>query len=56
LHAGASEAARSFVKVMEFSCVAEVEKFLEDFVPGQSLDEVDDLFKDCVETEIRFYK
>jgi hypothetical protein len=36
--------------------VAEVNKFLDDFAPGQSLDEVDDLLKDVVETEVKFYK
>jgi hypothetical protein len=41
---------------MELDCVAEVNKFLDDFTPGQSLDEVDDLLKDVVETEVKFYK
>jgi hypothetical protein len=41
---------------MELGCVAEVNKFLEDFTPGQSLTEVDDLLKDVVETEVKFYK
>jgi len=56
LHAGASDSARSLLKDMELSCVAEVNKFLDDFAPGQSLTEVDDLLKDVVETEVKFYK
>ncbi|XP_069695187.1 secernin-2 [Periplaneta americana] len=56
LHAGASESARSLLKDMELNCVAEVNKFLDDFAPGQSLSEVDDLLKDVVETEVKFYK
>lgn len=56
LHAGASDNARSLLKDMELGCVAEVNKFLDDFTPGQSLTEVDDLLKDVVETEVKFYK
>lgn len=56
LHAGANDSARSLLKDMELSCVVEVNKFLEDFAPGQSLNEVDDLLKDVVETEVKFYK
>ncbi|PSN52563.1 Secernin-3 [Blattella germanica] len=56
LHAQANENARSLLHDMELNCVAEVNKFLSDFVPGQSLAEVDDLLKDVVETEVKFYK
>lgn len=56
LHAGATDSARSLLKDMELDCVAEVNKFLDDFTPGQSLAEVDDLLKDVVETEVKFYK
>jgi len=56
LHAGATDSARSLLKDMELDCVAEVNKFLDDFTPGQSLSEVDDLLKDVVETEVKFYK
>ena len=56
LHSTASESARSLLHDMELNCVTEVNKFLQDFVPGQSLSEVDDLLKDVVETEMKFYK
>lgn len=56
LHAVASDNARSLLKDMELGCVADVNKFLDDFTPGQSLTEVDDLLKDVVETEVKFYK
>nr|CAD7201233.1 unnamed protein product [Timema douglasi] len=46
----------SLLQEMERNCVAEVEKFLADFKESQSLDEVDDLLKDIVETEVKFYK
>lgn len=41
---------------MEQNCLQEVEKFLEDFQEGQSLSEIDELLKDIVETEVKFYK
>lgn len=56
LHAGASDNARSLLKNMELDCVAEVNKFLDECTPGESLTEVDDLLKDIVETEVKFYK
>nr|CAD7602503.1 unnamed protein product [Timema genevievae] len=46
----------SLLQEMERNCVAEVEKLLADFKESQSLDEVDDLLKDIVETEVKFYK
>lgn len=41
---------------MERGCLEEVEKFLDDYQEGQSLSEVDELLKDIVETEVKFYK
>ncbi|KAL0277175.1 UNVERIFIED_CONTAM: hypothetical protein PYX00_004541 [Menopon gallinae] len=60
LHAIASKSAEtkviSLLQEMEQNCLEEVEKFLEDFEEGQPLTEVDELMKDVVETEIKFYK
>lgn len=46
----------SLLQEMEQNCLEEVEKFLEDFHEGQPLTEVDELLKDVVETEVKFYK
>ncbi|GLG94223.1 Secernin-2 [Gryllus bimaculatus] len=60
LHAAATSKEDSNViallQEMELNCVAEVETFLADFKPEQNLAEVDDLLKDIVETEVKFYK
>lgn len=45
------------LRQMEDDCVAEVEAFVDGFSRGEGdLSEVDDLLKDCVETEVKFYK
>ncbi|EEB15958.1 Secernin-1, putative [Pediculus humanus corporis] len=41
---------------MERNCLEEVEKFLDEYEEGQSLSEVDELLKDVIETEVKFYK
>uniref|UniRef100_A0A1B6CC42 Secernin-2 n=2 Tax=Clastoptera arizonana TaxID=38151 RepID=A0A1B6CC42_9HEMI len=46
----------SQLQTMEQSCVEDVEKFITNFEPGQSLVEFDELLKDIVETEVKFYK
>ncbi|KAJ1528800.1 hypothetical protein ONE63_007179 [Megalurothrips usitatus] len=44
------------LRSMEEECIAEVQSFVDKFEPGQPLNEVDELLKDIVETEIKFYK
>lgn len=61
LHAAATKNSTSnkvtpLLQDMELNCLEEVEKFLEDYMEGQSLSEVDELLKDIVETEVKFYK
>lgn len=46
----------SQLQSMEQGCVEDVEKFITNFEPGQSLAEFDELLKDVVETEVKFYK
>ncbi|KAK3922931.1 Secernin-3, partial [Frankliniella fusca] len=46
----------SKLRSMEEGCIAEVQAFLDKFESGQPLCEVDELLKDIVETEIKFYK
>ncbi|XP_026275808.1 secernin-2 isoform X2 [Frankliniella occidentalis] len=46
----------SKLRSMEEGCIAEVQAFLDKFEPGQPLSEMDELLKDIVETEIKFYK
>lgn len=41
---------------MEEGCVQEMKEFTWNFKSGQNLDEFDELLKDIVETEIKFYK
>ncbi|CAG9781960.1 unnamed protein product [Diatraea saccharalis] len=41
---------------MENGCIAEIEEFVSKYENGQSsLDELDDLMKNCVETEVKLY-
>lgn len=44
------------LRAMEIGCIAEVQAFLDKFESGQPLSEMDELLKDIVETEIKFYK
>ncbi|XP_067006308.2 secernin-2 isoform X2 [Anabrus simplex] len=46
----------ALLREMELNCVAEVEAFLADYSADQGLTEVDELLKDVVETEVKFYK
>lgn len=39
---------------MEADCVKELEEVIENV--GDDLSEFDELFKDCVETEVKFYR
>lgn len=39
---------------METNCVKELESVIEN--AGEDLSEFDELFKDCVETEVKFYR
>lgn len=41
---------------MESDCVKELESVLETVVNGEDLSEFDELLKDCVETEVKFYR
>ncbi|MCL4128011.1 UNVERIFIED_CONTAM: hypothetical protein GTU68_013282 [Idotea baltica] len=45
---------RGTLKEVESTCVAETEAFLNSF-SADRLQEVDDLFKDCVDSELKFY-
>lgn len=45
---------QSLLRNMEAECVAELEEVLPDI--GADLSEFDELFKDCVETEVKFYR
>jgi len=44
------------LRTLEQICVSEVDAFLEKFEPGQPTTEFDELLKDIVETEVKFYK
>ena len=46
----------SKLRSMEMDCISEVQAFIDKFEPGQPLSEMDELLKDIVETEIKFYK
>lgn len=39
---------------MEADCVEELDNIIENL--GDDLSELDELFKDCVETEVKFYR
>lgn len=39
---------------MEADCVKELDEVVEN--AGEDLSEFDELFKDCVETEVKFYR
>ena len=43
------------VRVLEQRCVPELDQFLEQYAPDKAA-ELRDLFKDCVESELQFYK
>lgn len=43
------------LRQLEEKCVQETEACLENFDP-ERLSEMDDLFKDCVDSELKFYK
>ena len=43
------------LRQVEEKCVQETEACLENFDP-ERLSEMDDLFKDCVDSELKFYK
>ena len=43
------------VRVLEQRCVPELDQFLEQYTAEQA-GELKDLFKDCVESELQFYK
>ena len=43
------------VRGLERRCVPELDQFLEQFTADQA-GELTDLFKDCVESELQFYK
>lgn len=45
----------SLLKSLESTCVEEVNKFLNEN-PGTPNQELDDLMKDCVEAEVKFYR
>lgn len=42
------------LRKMEADCVKELEDVIKDV--GEDLSEFDELFKDCVETEVKFYR
>ncbi|XP_034237896.1 secernin-2 isoform X2 [Thrips palmi] len=44
------------LRSMEEGCLSEVQAFIDKFEAGQPLTEMDELLKDIVETEIKFYK
>ncbi|CAL4119367.1 unnamed protein product [Meganyctiphanes norvegica] len=46
---------RVTLQELEKNCVAETESILDNFDP-EKLSEMDDLFKDCVDSELKFYK
>ena len=43
------------LRELETNCVKETEEYLASF-DKERLSEVDDLFKDCVDSELKFYK
>lgn len=45
----------SLLKSLESTCVEEVKKYLNEH-PGTPNQELDDLMKDCVEAEVKFYR
>lgn len=49
------EAVGRLLKSLEATCVEEVNKFLNEH-PGTPNQELDDLLKDCVEAEVKFYR
>ncbi|KAK9500195.1 hypothetical protein O3M35_001500 [Rhynocoris fuscipes] len=44
------------LKDMEATCTEESTTFIKNFTDNSVLSELDELFKDCVETEVKFYK
>lgn len=45
---------QELLRQMEADCVKELEEVIESV--GDDLSEFDELFKDCVETEVKFYR
>lgn len=45
---------QELLRQMEADCVKELEEVIENV--GDDLSEFDELFKDCVETEVKFYR
>lgn len=45
---------QELLRKMEADCVKELEEVIENV--GEDLSEFDELFKDCVETEVKFYR
>ncbi|XP_014366385.2 secernin-2 [Papilio machaon] len=51
-----SEMITKILREMEDSCLSEIEEFLSNFDPeNTSLEELDNLMKDCVDTEVKLY-
>lgn len=44
------------LREMESSCTEETTTFIQNFTGDSVLSELDELFKDVVETEVKFYK
>jgi len=50
------QALRDTLKQLETSCIQEVEQLLDNYNPNDHSVQIQDLFNDCVESEMRFYK
>ncbi|XP_037956174.1 secernin-1 [Teleopsis dalmanni] len=56
LHAQRKPTAVDDLRNLETSCISEVTKYLVDHDTSNDLDELDELMKDCVEAEVKFYR
>ena len=55
-HNSEGETLRQTLTRLENDCIQEVEHILNNFDPNDQSLNINDLFNDCVESELRFYK